>query len=71
MPPAVLDNEFLDGDIISGAWRQENPSLDSLTRDSQKYPSVYAKEIGNEIATYFLTREGEIEWQYFLMDYVK
>ena len=61
--PSVADRELPEGDVLPGAWREE-VTLEPLRRDTQKNPSQYAKEIRNRLCDYFLTREGELPWQY-------
>ena len=62
-PPGSLDQELEDGSVIPGNWRQEL-GFESLGRDSQKNASDYAKAVRKRLADYFLTKNGEVSWQY-------
>lgn len=61
-PPGSLDCE-VDGNVISGSWRNEGnmTSLLSLTNIPQK-STLAAKEIREELANYFMN-EGRLAWQ--------
>ena len=63
IPPAALDRELGDGTFVPGTWHEEQ-DLDPLTKDSQQNASLYAKGIRNCMADYFVTKEGEVPWQY-------
>ena len=62
--PTSVDQEMSDGSVIYGDWRHNMVPLDSVGRDSQRNASQYAKKIRNRLSDYFLTPEGEVEWQY-------
>ena len=49
--------------MVAGTWRQEG-SLMSMKKSVQRNAAEYAKRIRNNLADYFLTPEGEVEWQY-------
>lgn len=63
MPVDSLDIELDDGEVIPGTWRQE-VELPAMGRSSQKNASEYAKSIRNHLKDYFVTKQGEIPWQY-------
>ena len=63
IPPGMVDQEMVDGNMVAGTWRQEG-SLMSMKRSVQRNAADYAKRIRNNLADYFLTPEGEVEWQY-------
>ena len=67
MPNMAVDTENEDGQIVPGVWRQEE-GLDSLTRNRQKNAGTYAKDIRNSLSMYFVTKEGELPWQYSRVD---
>ena len=62
-PTGTFDQELDDGCIIPGTWRQE-AALPSVRRDGQRNASVYAKRVRQTMADYFLSKEGEVPWQY-------
>ena len=66
IPVNSVDQEMTDGTVVDGEWRQEMVGLDSVQRDPQRNPSQYAKKIRTRLSDYFLTEEGEVEWQYNL-----
>lgn len=57
-----LGNE--EGQIIPGAWRQEESTMTSLLplRNISRKPGIEAKQICEEFATYFATN-GKVPWQ--------
>ena len=61
MPTQSTDHEDLGGDVIEGQWRR---ALDSVGSTRNANPTVYAKSIRVKMADYFLTKRGEIPWQY-------
>ena len=64
MPPGSVDHELGDGSVVDGEWRHELVELDSMQRDSQRNASEYAKKVRLRLSDYFLTEEGEVDWQY-------
>jgi hypothetical protein len=63
IPTGSVDQENDNGDVILAAWR-ENDILPPLQRDSQKKTSEYAKKLRNCISDYFVSKEGQVPWQY-------
>lgn len=63
LPPDAVDNEVDEGNIIEGNWRQETP-LTPLENVVQRKPADYAKDIRCRLADYFVTKTGEVRWQY-------
>jgi hypothetical protein len=63
MPPDAVDSERDNGLIIEGNWRQE-PALPPLKAVVQRKPSDYAKDVRSRLADYFITKTGQISWQY-------
>ena len=64
MSAGTVDQDLPDGSFVGGEWRQDRVDLDPLQSDRQRNPSVYAKRVRASMADYFLTPEGETEWQY-------
>ena len=64
MNDAAVDHEMPDGSFVGGEWRQDRLELDPMRRDPQSNPTIYAKRVRSCLAGYFLTPEGEVEWQY-------
>jgi hypothetical protein len=63
MPPDAMDIEGNDGEIMEGRWRQE-PALPPLQSFVQRKPTDYAKDVRARLADFFVSKEGEIHWQY-------
>lgn len=62
-PPGTFDSENVErGTVEHGTWR-EHPSLTSLRRNGTR-PTEDAKLVRNEFAEYFVSGEGQVEWQY-------
>ena len=62
--PTTVDNEMSDGTIVPGTWRHEARPLNPLQIGRGRNPSRYAKEVRNKLKDYFVTPEGEVQWQY-------
>lgn len=63
-PPTALDKE-VNGNIISGSWRNHSGDLTSL-RPIQNVPRrsiELAKEIREDFSSYFITN-GAVPWQF-------
>lgn len=63
LPPDAVDTEGDDGFIIDGFWRQE-AGLTPLQSFVQRKPSDYAKDVRSRLADYFVSKAGQVEWQY-------
>ena len=63
VPAGFVDSENEEGNCVPGAWRREINLL-PLHRSSQRNASEYAKHMRNTLADYFVSREGEVPWQY-------
>ncbi|XP_029340971.1 uncharacterized protein LOC115033105 [Acyrthosiphon pisum] len=63
-PNGTFDLENEEGQIIPGAWRQEESTMTSLLplRNIPRKPGMEAKQIREEFATYFATN-GKVPWQ--------
>ena len=59
-----VDQELGDGSIVGGDWRQDRLALVPINIDQNRNPSLFAKEIRNKLADYFVTPQGELHWQY-------
>ena len=62
-PPGTFDQDTADGSFIPGSWREEI-NWPTLPKDKRKNASEYAKNVRKCMADYFVTREGEVDWQY-------
>lgn len=63
IPREAVDQE-INGELVSGAWRQDTLPLESITSTTGGNTYVRAKQMRNALANYFLTRQGEVSWQY-------
>jgi len=62
--PTTLDKE-LNGDIVSGSWRNDSGDLSSLhpIKNVPRRSTELAKEIRDDFSDYFITN-GAISWQF-------
>ena len=66
-PPSYVDHEDPHGNFISGDWRLEtsqNAGLDIISRVGSNTYSRSAAHVRDMFKDYFLSPEGEVEWQY-------
>ena len=63
IPAESLDQDLGDGTFAPGRRREEE-GLPSLQPTVQRNPSQYAKDVRNIFADYFLSRTGQVAWQY-------
>ena len=66
-PAGYIDHEDALGNFIPGDWRTEEGRSTGLTRIPRVGSNSYsqsAANIRNSYKEYFLTSEGELEWQY-------
>lgn len=65
-PPTYVDHYSNDGTLIVGSWRRElqENTFYPLERSDYRYISQTANEVREEFADYFLSIDGEVEWQY-------
>lgn len=63
MPADALDQEE-EGHEIPGAWRQVVPAMESIRPLTGRNTYARAKAVRDSLANHFVTREGEIPWQY-------
>ena len=59
-----VDQDNADGTVTPGQWREEVENMQSLAKSSQRNASEFAKKIRNNLADHFISREGQIPWQY-------
>lgn len=57
-------DRYENGQEIAGAWRQLAPAMQSIQPLSGRNTYVRAKNMRDSLSNYFVTKEGEIEWQY-------
>ncbi|GAB1864087.1 Nuclease harbi1-like protein [Camponotus japonicus] len=67
-PPGFVDIENNNGNIINGAWRENNIPIPSIPPSNAHRATVEAYEEQNKLADYFLTPEGQVPWQ---LEYVR
>ena len=58
-----VDQELTNGQVNAGTWRGDQ-SLLSLQQDQSRNPSQYAKHLRDQMAEYFVSSQGEVDWQY-------
>ena len=66
-PPGTVDYEDQSGNVTLGSWRNDfNPyeTLQNMTQQSSNHSSRLAKKIQREYAEYFVSKSGEVSWQY-------
>lgn len=64
-PNGAFDNENNDRPCTLGAWRNENhDGFNDMQPRASRIQPLQAKEIREELWEYFLTKEGELPWQY-------
>lgn len=66
-PPGFVDTENDNGNIINGAWRENNVPIPSISPCNAHRATVEAYEERNKLADYFVT-EGQVPWQ---LEYVR
>lgn len=62
-----IDRELENGEVIPGSWRN-NCQPEQLIPSSSHRASRIAMETRDILADYFITPEGEVQWQY---DYIR
>ena len=63
MPAEAVDHDIGNGTIAPGRWREEG-ELPSLQPTLQRNPSQFAKYVRNIFTDYFVSRPGQVSWQY-------
>lgn len=68
-PEGTFDKEDLEkGDIIPGSWRMNGgmpeKNMLPLSQQGSHNSCNNAKEVRNEFENYFISPEGEVDWQY-------
>ena len=69
-PPNYVDHEEPQGNFISGDWRLEtsqNAGFDIISRVGSNTYSRSAAHVRDMFKDYFLSPEGEVEWQFIDM----
>lgn len=60
-----MDREMPDGQVIPGRWREEiDEPLGPLERGAHGGFTNEAKEVQQELQNYFVSLDGEVDWQY-------
>ena len=59
-----VDFELPEGQVIPAIWRDSDLGLRPLPRHPQKNATTYAKNVREGLANYFISRDGELPWQY-------
>jgi len=67
-PSYFVDSELENGHIIEGTWRNEQMQLQQLQPTTAHRASRNAMKQRDILADYFVSRAGEILWQY---DYIR
>lgn len=67
IPDGLVDSE-INGTIVDGSWRRSNDTLDQISPQLGRHASMSAVRIREEISTFFISREGEVPWQYSILD---
>jgi len=67
-PSYFVDSELENGQVIEGTWRNEQMQLQQLRPTAAHRASRNAMEQRDILADYFVSRAGEILWQY---DYIR
>ena len=68
IPPGALDEELEDHTFMPGAWRAD-PPLQSWTTTGARNWTALAKLARLTFAAYFVSPEGEIPWQYRVLEF--
>ncbi|KYN50370.1 hypothetical protein ALC57_00007, partial [Trachymyrmex cornetzi] len=63
-PPNFIDVENNDGDVINGAWRENDVHIQGIQPCNARRATIAAYEQRDKLTNYFLTPQGEILWQY-------
>lgn len=66
-PPDYVDNEDSLGNVISGDWRSEAGQTAALAHVRNMGGNRYSRSaeyIRDTFKNYFVSPQGEIEWQY-------
>lgn len=63
MPPGTYDSEDADHNIIGGDWRHDE-TMPGLSAQQGRNFSYRAKRMREDMSHYFLSDEGEVQWQY-------
>ena len=67
MPPRFIDAEDGAGNVINGTWRDDSScisGLQSLGQAGGNRHSWSAASVRNPFKNYFVSSQGEVEWQY-------
>ena len=64
MPANAVDREDSNHDTVPGAWRQRGPNLPGLAPLSGRNTDIMAKRTRDKLADYFISKQGEVPWQY-------
>lgn len=67
-PSYFIDTELENGQIIEGAWRNEQVQLQQIQSSAAYRANRNAIEQRDILADYFVSRAGEVPWQY---DYIR
>lgn len=62
VPPAYVDYEDANHQLIEGAWRREG-ALQSASTGRARNPSVEAKKQRDTLCQYFVSPAGSVSWQ--------
>lgn len=65
-PPGIFDRET-EGRLLPGSWREDGDphgTLLHLQHTNARNPPLAAKEVREKFKQYFMSREGEVSWQY-------
>ncbi|XP_018360394.1 PREDICTED: uncharacterized protein LOC108759443 [Trachymyrmex cornetzi] len=63
-PPNFIDVENNNGDVINGAWRENDVHIQGIQPCNARRATIEAYEQRDKLTNYFLTLQGEIPWQY-------
>ena len=64
MAANAVDREDSNHETVPGAWRQHGPNLPGLAPLSGRNTYIMAKRTQDKLADYFISKQGEVPWQY-------
>lgn len=59
-----IDRELPNGQVEAGRWRDEGEPLGALDVPARAIACAEAKEVQQELQSYFVSVQGELDWQY-------
>lgn len=67
LPVGLVDHE-INGKIVEGSWRKNKDTLDQIDIQQGRHDSLQATNIRFELASFLVSKDGEVPWQYSIID---